>query len=365
MEFWRAEQDMTPLAGQIYQAWHGMRGLLADMRVNTEYQGAVQLLSQFAQLNLKKYGIEQLGVIATGMRDGEFADRITKGPNASFTKEQISPNWLLWWGVQLGGTPVVEYSDRGKMRDGPAKVLPDLPTRELRDRFGNNLSALQVMSIVCMAAKKMPASRWARDMSIAINAATHKFALEQGMESRLKQLTAEIPSVSKQQLGDMFEHLKTNRDRAAGSKVDDNPLVESLEKQVRRLTRAQQVAGTAAKDISSLVKQSTTGLFADEEGGPSVTFNDLIRGANEAQLREAFALIGNKLGTQPAAASALPAPAAPAAVVTPETALVASVAGYKFSDKPEAKTAAAKKPAAKKTAAKKTAASRTKAPAAK
>lgn len=343
-----------------------MRGHLADMRVNTEYQGAVQLLSQFAQLNLSKYGIEQLGVIAHAMRDGEFADRITQGPKASFKKEQIAPDLLLWWGVQLGGTPVVEYSDRGKMQDGPAKVLPDLPTRELQGRFGANLSALQVMSIVCMAAKKMPASRWARDMGIAIGAATHQFAIEHGMERRLKQLTAEIPSVSKEELGQMFEHLKTNRERLAEVEGGGKPLEESIDKQVRKLTRAQNVAGIAAKDISALVKRGALGnAYADEEGGPAVTFNDLIRGASEDQLREAFTAISAKLGTAPAVAAA---PAVPAAIATPETALAAAVAGDKVvaqvAAKPARKAPVQKTPA-KKAAAKKPAAKKAPAPAAK
>lgn len=352
MEFWRAERDMTPLAGQIYEAWHGMRGLLADMRVSAEYTNTVLMLGDFAKLNLSKYGIERLGVISHALRDGEFSDRITQGPKAPFKKEQIAPDWLLWWGVQLGGTPVVDYTERGKMHDGPGKVLPDLPTGELIERFGKNLSALQVMSIVCHAAKKMPASRWARDMSIAVNAATKRFALDQGMERRLKQLTADIPSVSDDELGKMFERLKRNRDRPA-EEAGGHPLAQTVDKLGRQLKRFHAGAEKAVNGISHVLQQDG---YEDEIGGPSVTFGDLIRRSNQVELQAAFNAISAKLG------QAAPA-AAPAA--TPETALMQAMASGKVIDvvpEPVAAVTAARKatkPAEKKAVAKKAAPKKT------
>lgn len=216
MEFWITEHERQPLAVHIGQAWEGVAERVALIRTNKELQPYFNRLAEFAELQFGRHGIKELGTIEASLSDPGYRELITspvvingKQRPPRFKEQDVAAEKLLWWAIQLAGSPVKEYTDdKGKKQPGPGELVPMLPTKDLVDRYGTNISILQGMAITALAANKVTAHKYARNMGLAVNAAMYHFAHAYGLGPKLSLWNAPVTRRSKQQLDEIERRLR-------------------------------------------------------------------------------------------------------------------------------------------------------------
>lgn len=242
------EGETPPLPVQVFLAWHGMREHLAHKKFSGDYRMAVNRLRDFATINLsgneRGGAMENLGAILLAHKNQDILDRLTtpdaKG-NAPFTAAELDMKTILWWGVQLAGNPRLFYTKKASqpllsveristsplarplqkegyvVLDGPALKLPELPTEDLKEMHGDSISALARMALICFAAGKITAAKWARQHGKIVEAETYRHAVEHGQVNFLRQISIDSEEVKRtnsyEALRQLDLQLLTARDR--------------------------------------------------------------------------------------------------------------------------------------------------------
>jgi len=277
--------DDTPAVVRIYQAWQGMSDWLRELRVRKDLQPTLSKLREYAELNLaRNHGaIEYLGCSSMAQREGNddlkafLTQKRADGRAPFFKPSDLSPESTLQLLVQVGGRhPSRTFEGPGgRQFDGPASVLPIISNAALREKYGDNLSALQIMYVICKESNKVRAATWARSMYGIVNAVGNEYAMDQGLEREMKRRYT----------------------------------VKPRKKQADEIRREFEVMKADAKRA---LEHGITTQKPDQS--PADMLEQLAKGNSPEKLTEVYNLLGAKLGLAPGAAPATPVQALQQAV---------------------------------------------------
>lgn len=243
MAYPTTDKETPPLPVQVFLAWHGIREKLANVKFSNQYHLAVARMKDYASIHLGGGAMEQLGVILLANKDKNIRQRLTApGPNGEtppFTDTKLDMRQILWFGVQLGGSPRLFYNKKegqpllsfeapatSPLADpfrkegyvtlnGPALQLPELPTDELLIAHGDTIGALSRMALICFAAGKITPAKWARQHGKIVEAETFRHAVHHEQVNFLKQISVapEDNKTNQDALAQLDLQLLTARDR--------------------------------------------------------------------------------------------------------------------------------------------------------